>query len=188
MPIPLIQHIIPITGIVLLITCISILAAPLFGWRFKYDAVDSPVAADIPKAGRYSFFLRRKRNIGLGWYGGKFKIIFTITALDTDTSIDTPQWGSQFTTSSGIRPNYDILRVGQFYAPTPGRYLIETQPGTQFKEKDKIIIKRYSNPLLKVPLVAVLAISPFMFTSGLAGGIISIAGPIIGILMIYAEL
>ena len=173
--------IMPIAGGIILAVCTGLLLLPLFLWRFTYRAADSPVTLYIPKAGRYTLYVKRRRF----WkaYGDKLHIIFSIAIFDAR---DEKYFISAHRMKSPVRisAGFDIIKAGYFNAPYPGKFTIVNLPECNFAENDKIIIRRYTNKYIKfIPILGIL-ISPHMITSGLLGGLISLGGALVGAVLV----
>ncbi|MCL2361011.1 MAG: hypothetical protein FWC73_04250 [Defluviitaleaceae bacterium] len=169
-------YILATIGIIILVASISLLIAPFFNWQ-KYQAAKTPVIMDISTAGRYSFFVICYRS----WssYGSNRKITFSIAICDVLRKGEfVSAHNMTVTTSTGV--GFDVVRVGLFNAPYPGRFTIHNMPDSHYGERDKIIIRRYVSKVRQILLILCLVLSPHMITSGLAGGLVSFGGLIVG--------
>jgi len=171
---------ITIVGVIILIACAILLLAPIFGWRFKYNATEPQVTVDIPKAGAYTFFVSRSRGIDV--YGKKREVNFSIAIFDARDETQLISQHSMFTTTSS--GGYERIKVGEFSAPFPGKFSIVSLAESRFMEKDKIIIRKRVSRIKQLLLIIGILISPYMFTTSLAGGLISFGGLLLGIIIL----
>ena len=171
-------------GIAIFIASVVVLFAPLLGWRHKFYPGDMPVTVDIPKPGRYSFFISRYRALG-----GRAAINFSIAIFDARAPLDESRLISSHSLKSAAgESGYTTIRAGAFNAPYAGKYAILGLADNQLASNDKIIIRRPTSRILQLIAVAGITISPFMFTTGLAGGLASLIGLIGGIIILLLNL
>jgi len=175
-------YIIPTAGVIILIACTGLLLAPLFRWRFKYDANLTPVTMDIPRAGRYCFFIRHNRSWSFN--SRKRRLSFAVAVFDARNNNNDLVSAHKMSVTPGSGAGIDTVRVGYFNAPYPGKYTIVNLPESQFNEKDKVIIQKHVGRIRQSVLILGILISPHMFTSGLAGGLVSIGGFVFGVVLI----
>jgi len=90
--------------------------------------------------------------------------------------------------SAAGESGYTTIRAGTFNAPHAGKYAILSLADNQLASNDKIIIRRPTSRILQLLAVAGITISPFMFTTGLAGGLASLIGLIGGIIILLLNL
>ena len=174
-------YILPVIGTIIFAACAGMLIFPLFSWRFKYKAAETTVTVDIPKAGRYVFYIRRYRS--WGGYGSKNRVNFSIAIFDAKDETYLVSAHSMKTTSgAGVGP--EKIKVAHFNAPHPGSYKIVSLPDNQFASKDVIVIKKYINNIRYIIPILGVAISPHMITSGIAGGLVSLGGIILGAVVV----
>jgi len=169
------------SGVIILTICTALLLAPFFGWQFKYDANDPHTTVDIPKSGRYTFIVRRHwRSLG-----ASSRLEFSIAIFDArdETDLITAHSVSLTTGSSG----FSRVKIGEFSVPHPGKYSIISHAKNRFADKDKIVIKKRVSKIKQLLLIIGITISPHMFTSGLAGGLMSFIGLITGIIILSSS-
>jgi len=179
------MYVIAAAGIIILITCTVLLVTPLFGWRYMYNAAESPITVDISKAGRYTFFIRRYRFFRL-IHSSKRNINFSVAIFDARDETEIISTHSMSSTTASV--GYAIFKVGQFCIPYPGKFTIVSLSENRFMDNDKIIIKKHVSRLRILLLSLGIVISPHMFTSGLAGGLVSLGGIFIGIILLALNL
>ena len=173
-----------ITGITILIVCWALLLLPLFGWRFKYDPSASPVIVDIPKAARYTFFIRRR--YAFGDFRADNNVSFSIAIFDAS---DETQLISAHSMNAAIRSaDINNIKVGEFNAPFAGKYLVVRLAESQFKDKDTIIIKKRVSRLKQILLTAGVTVSPLMIAATLASVLLPFVGLTVGALIIALNL
>jgi len=171
-------------GVIVLIFCVILLFAPLFGWRFKFCAEEMPVTLDIPKPGRYAFFISRYRAFGSGT-----QVKFSIAVFDARAPIDeTRLISSHSMNAPSGGPGYAYIKAGEFNAPYPGKYAILSLADSRLAPSDKIIIKRHTRRIWQLLAIVGITISPFMFTTGLAGGLVSLIGLVGGITLLILNM
>jgi len=104
--------------------------------------------------------VRRRKGFLRGFPKAGFRII------KEDTSEEIP-----YTTALSLMRSRSgrivTTRVGFFDAPSPGRYLIESKPESQFVEKDEIVIRKYISAAKQVLYIIGICISGFIFVQGL---------------------
>ena len=176
-------HVLTIIGIALFTICAYLLVAPLLQRRFKYDADIISMPINISKPGKHTIHIRRRNHGLFNWYGST--PLYNFTIHDTDDEIE-------YYPAIGLKLNimglgHTTQRVGYFHVPYPGQYIIKSHSDSRIIEHDKIIIQKHTHTLkLLLPTIG-LAVAPFMFTSGLAGGIISLVSAIVGAVLILAN-
>jgi len=175
------MYVITIVGVIIFATCIGLLIIPFLGWRHTYIADESPATINIPKAGKYAFFVICHRS--LNSYGNKRRIHFSVAIFDAQRKEEFVSAHSM-TTTRGTGIGIDILRVGLFNAPHSGKFLIKNLPDSHYAEKDKILMRRYVSKLRQIILILGITISPHMITSGLIGGLVSLGGLVLGIILL----
>ena len=165
-------------GLGFLIFCIYMLVAPFVGWKHVYDASTVQASVNVPKAGRFSFSIRRDRFWLWKGYGtlsnARPKVDFAITKLSTGETITYVPALRMSSASTGRRTV--TVRVGYFDAPGPGNYLITSQPESQFIQKDEIVIRGYTSTARLVLSIVGTVISAQLFLFGLIFGLLLLTG------------
>ena len=176
-------YVLTISGIILFAICVYVLITHVLKRRIIYDADIISMPIDIPKPGKYTIQIRRRNHGPFNWHSNTPSYNFTIHENDNEI---------EYHPAIGIRVNiigtgHTTQRTGYFRAPYPGQYQITSQPDSRIIEHDKIIILRHTHTIkLLLPTIG-LAVAPFMFTDGLAGGVLSLVGAVAGAVLILAN-
>jgi len=174
-------NIMPIAGALILSASVGLLLLPYFRWRFKYSAVSHLVTVYIPKAGRYTFYVRRNRSWTAQGYRHRVKFSISIFDARDDASIISSH---NMSAPSRIGVGLDIHKAAYFNAPYPGKFIIKTLPDCRLGDRDKITIRISTNRAMRAVALFGILISPHMFTSGLSGGLISLGGFLVGLVLL----